>query len=291
MRHLSEQHPGAAPLPWAVALLLGGGGIRRLSDQRATGGGGVGATTLHDLTDVDDAGKADTNVLAYESASGKWKPAAAGTPAAHHTSHESGGSDAIKLDNLAAPDDNTDLDATVTAHGLLKKLGGGTTNFLRADGTWAAPPGGGGALDDLSDVDAAAPSDGDVLTWAAGSPGEWVAAAPSGGPGGGGGGPSRSFTLNAPPDGTQTFYWWKVPVAITITKILSLKVGGGTCTVNVKKNGTSILGANQTPGSATWTASSTLTTSVAAGDTLDILVESVSGMIPYLVVQVDFETA
>lgn len=64
------------------------------------------------------------------------------TPTAHNTSHQSGGGDAIKLDDLAAPDDNTDLDATVSAHGLLPKLGGGTTNYLRADGTWAAPPGG-----------------------------------------------------------------------------------------------------------------------------------------------------
>ena len=28
-------------------------------------------------------------------------------------------------------------------HGLLPKLGGGTANFLRADGTWAAPGSGG----------------------------------------------------------------------------------------------------------------------------------------------------
>lgn len=48
----------------------------------------------------------------------------------------------IKLDDLATPDDNTDLDASTSRHGLLLKLGGGTTNFLRADGTWAAPAGG-----------------------------------------------------------------------------------------------------------------------------------------------------
>lgn len=59
----------------------------------------------------------------------------------HNARHESGGADAIKLDDLAAPDDNTDLDASTSKHGLLKKLGGGTTNFLRADGAWAAPPG------------------------------------------------------------------------------------------------------------------------------------------------------
>ncbi len=62
----------------------------------------------------------------------------------HKTRHHSGGGDAVQLDNLAAPDDNTDLDATTAKHGLLKKLGGGTSNFLRADGAWASPPGGGG---------------------------------------------------------------------------------------------------------------------------------------------------
>ena len=45
----------------------------------------------------------------------------------------------IKLDDLGTPDDNTDLDATTGVHGLLRKLGGGTTNFLRADGSWADP--------------------------------------------------------------------------------------------------------------------------------------------------------
>ena len=58
---------------------------------------------------------------------------------AHATTHQSGGSDAIKLDDLASPDDNTDLNSSLTAHGLLPKLGGGTSNFLRADGTWASP--------------------------------------------------------------------------------------------------------------------------------------------------------
>lgn len=43
------------------------------------------------------------------------------------------------LDELAAPTDVTTLNATTSAHGLLPKLGGGSTNFLRADGVWAAP--------------------------------------------------------------------------------------------------------------------------------------------------------
>lgn len=62
------------------------------------------------------------------------------TPTLHAASHLNGGGDAIKLDDLGAPDDNTALDASLTKHGLLLKLGGGSTNFLRADGTWALPP-------------------------------------------------------------------------------------------------------------------------------------------------------
>ena len=48
---------------------------------------------------------------------------------------------ALKIDDFAAGDDNTDLDSSTSRHGLLPKLGGGTTNFLRADGNWAAAGG------------------------------------------------------------------------------------------------------------------------------------------------------
>ena len=44
-----------------------------------------------------------------------------------------------KLDDWATPDDNTDLDSTATEHGLLPKLDGLTSTFLRGDGTWATP--------------------------------------------------------------------------------------------------------------------------------------------------------
>ncbi len=40
---------------------------------------------------------------------------------------------------------SADLDEfTSTTAGVAPASGGGTTNFLRADGTWAAPSGGGG---------------------------------------------------------------------------------------------------------------------------------------------------
>lgn len=53
---------------------------------------------------------------------------------------------ALKLDDLATPDDNVDLNSTVTEHGLLKKLDNVATNFMNGQGNWAAPAGGGGAM-------------------------------------------------------------------------------------------------------------------------------------------------
>lgn len=44
-----------------------------------------------------------------------------------------------KIDDLTQGDDNTDLNASTSRHGLLPKLPGGTTNFFREDGTFAAP--------------------------------------------------------------------------------------------------------------------------------------------------------
>jgi hypothetical protein len=88
--------------------------------------------------------------IRYDSTSSRWRfwASASGTgggaPATHATSHKSGGTDVIKLDEFAATTDITTLDSTTSAHGLLPKLGGGSTNFFRADGTWAPPPGAGG---------------------------------------------------------------------------------------------------------------------------------------------------
>lgn len=48
---------------------------------------------------------------------------------------------ATKLDDLSAPDDNTDLNVSATAHGLCPKFPNNTTTFLRGDGTYAAAGG------------------------------------------------------------------------------------------------------------------------------------------------------
>ncbi|MBM10702.1 MAG: hypothetical protein CL759_01295 [Chloroflexi bacterium] len=56
--------------------------------------------------------------------------------AAHQASHVSGGADALKLDDLADPDDNTDLDFSTSLHGLVPK-GTNVGDYLKDDGTWS----------------------------------------------------------------------------------------------------------------------------------------------------------
>jgi microcystin-dependent protein len=59
------------------------------------------------------------------------------TPSAHALTHESGGSDAIPLDTLAAPSDTLRLNASIAAHGLLRKLDNNPVHFLDGTGTWS----------------------------------------------------------------------------------------------------------------------------------------------------------
>lgn len=53
----------------------------------------------------------------------------------HATRHKSGGDDSIKLDELAAPTDNTNLNVSTSKHGLMPKLPG-TKQAYMGDGTW-----------------------------------------------------------------------------------------------------------------------------------------------------------
>lgn len=123
-----------APLAHAASHVTG-------TDQIADAIGGIDA--MRGLLSVADKNKLD-GIDSGADVTGS------NAPQAHATSHTSGNGDAIKLDDLGTPDDNTDLDASTGRHGLLPRLGGGTTNFLRADGTWAAPGGGGtSATDEL----------------------------------------------------------------------------------------------------------------------------------------------
>ena len=87
----------------------------------AGGSGTGGVTTLDELTDVTlgATALASKDVLYYDGA--EWINKA---------------QSAIKLDDFGTPDDNTDLDASTTYHGLLPKRSGNSSDVLRGDGTW-----------------------------------------------------------------------------------------------------------------------------------------------------------
>lgn len=128
--------------------------LARVPGFTASGGGGGGTIPLpHHGTH--EAGGSDPMAIDAAAATGSLRTLGAGAtqaapgndsrlsdarvPTAHAPSHKSGGSDSIKLDELAAPTDILTLNADTAKHGLLPKLPGGTTTFLRADGTFAAP--------------------------------------------------------------------------------------------------------------------------------------------------------
>jgi hypothetical protein len=62
-------------------------------------------------------------------------------PTAHGATHKSGGSDSLALDTLGATTDVTTLNSSTTAHGLLPKLSGTSTQYLNGSGAWTVPPG------------------------------------------------------------------------------------------------------------------------------------------------------
>jgi hypothetical protein len=113
----------------------------------------------------------------------------------HSARHESGGADAIKIDDLAAGDDNTDLNVSTTKHGLTPKLSNVATEYLSGTGVFSTPSGSGipsTIVDAKGDLIAATAADtvarlavgsnGQVLTADSGeSTGIKWAAAPGGG--------------------------------------------------------------------------------------------------------------
>lgn len=124
----------------------GGGGGNILSGNLDIDNGGVVTKTLH-ANDVDLDARTPAAHAASHQNGGSDEISVAGlsglladgqTPLAHKASHQSGGSDAIKLDDLAAPDDNTDLNASSSAHGLLRKLSGSASDVLKGDGSWGS---------------------------------------------------------------------------------------------------------------------------------------------------------
>lgn len=102
-------------------------------------------TADSDLSAEQALGALGTGLLKNTTTTGVLSIADATDLPAHASRHQSGGTDAVKLDDLAAPDDNTDLNATTSAHGLLPKLSNVATEYLDGTGAFSVPAGGGGA--------------------------------------------------------------------------------------------------------------------------------------------------
>jgi len=107
---------------------------------------------------VGPAGAVDERIARFNGVTGKLledsgKTIADFADATHASRHKSGGADAVKLDELAAPTDVTTLNATTSAHGLLKKLDNNSDHFINGQGNWATPSGGGSIdLTSLSEI-------------------------------------------------------------------------------------------------------------------------------------------
>jgi hypothetical protein len=128
--------PGYVPTPPndATKVLTGAMTYAAVAYANVTGTPTLGTSAAKDIP---SSGNASSTQVVYGTDT---RLSDSRTPSAHAASHQSGGSDAIALDTLATPTDITTLNATTSAHGLLPKLGGGTTNFFRADGAYAALP-------------------------------------------------------------------------------------------------------------------------------------------------------
>jgi hypothetical protein len=106
-------------------------------DLESGGGGGGAPTDASYVTLATDATLSAERVLAVSSPLTLTDGGAGSNVTVGFTSTN------VKLDDLGTPDDNTDLNASTTKHGLLLKLSGNSTDFLTGQGTWAVPSGSG----------------------------------------------------------------------------------------------------------------------------------------------------
>lgn len=89
------------------------------------------------VEEVGDTGLGDSDVLTVLKGGTTWKKALI----TRLWTWIMGKLPSFKLDAFAAPEDNTNLNASTSAHGLCPKFPNDSTKFLRGDGTFAEPPG------------------------------------------------------------------------------------------------------------------------------------------------------
>jgi hypothetical protein len=109
---------------WEDGTYVTQGSIYRLSAENPVRSVVTPTDNWDSLADVTyPTPPADREMAVYDEYDGQWK------------------NELVRLDDMPEPEDNTDLDSDATRHGLLPKLSGSTSEFLRGDGSWAEPPG------------------------------------------------------------------------------------------------------------------------------------------------------
>jgi len=207
-----------------------------------------GASTLGALTDVDVTGAVNTNVLKYNSTSGDWEDGAVayaevtGTPTLATVATTGAYSDLSgtpSLATVATTGAYSDLTGTPTL-GTAAALDVGTSanNVVQLNGSAQLPAVDGSlltgitatvaALNDIGDVSAAAPNNGDVIAYNSTS-GDWEATAQSGG------GSAPSVTVSSPatdqtltsPSGIEEVYIYTPSANITVNLVAAATCGSG----------------------------------------------------------------
>ena len=226
-----------------------------------------GASTLGALTDVTITTPANTQVIKYNSTSGDWENGAvayadvSGTPTLATVATTGAYSDLSGTPTLAtvattgAYSDLSGLPTLGTAAAL--DVGTSANNVVQLNGSAQLPAVDGSqltgisatvaALNDIGDVSAATPNNGDVIAYNSTS-GDWEATAQSGG------GSAPSVTVSSPsttqtlsaPSGIEEAYIYTPTTAITVNLVAAATCGSGfkyqiknrsTNTININPNG------------------------------------------------------
>lgn len=141
---------------------------------------------------------------------------------------QSGGAQAIKLDDLATPDDNTDLNATTGHHGLVPKLPNDATKYYDGTGVFSTPSGGGGGGGTPADVQVFDAGTSQTWTKPSGSP-LWVQTIEIGAGGGAGGGAASVNTAKSggsPGGGGSVKVTWYRASDLGATENVDVGTGG-----------------------------------------------------------------
>jgi hypothetical protein len=243
---------------------------------------------LNDIGDVSAAAPSDTNVIKYNSTSGDWESGAvaasevSGLATVATTGAYSDLTGTPSLATVATTGAYSDLTGTPTlGTASAEDVGTSAGNVVQLNGSAQLPAVDGSlltgitasvaALNDIGDVSAASPNNGDVIAYNSTS-GDWEATAQSGG-----GGSAPSVTVSSPsadqtltsPSGIEEVYIYTPSAAINVNLVAAATCGAGfkyqiknrsTNTLTIDPNGSETIDGSATFAIASQEASVTLIT-------------------------------